>query len=313
MTWFKKVLAYSLTEIVDLRVETLQAALSKKLARPLGGDELRTYGFTTPLPRIDGQQSQIMAHPCGTGILICAESWFRSVPMKAVNAEVDKKVSEIEAEQDRKVKGKERKELKELVITAMIPKLVPDCKHTTALILPEQNIILVETGTPSAAEDLLSTLREVLGSLPIRPLRTMQSPADGMTAWLKTGAAPDGFTLLDSVVLAGEKDGKKASKAKLTDMDLTSEEVQLHLAMGRKASKLALAWENKMSFKLTDKLVVESIKFEDLLQDDAAQAAGSGDVMQHFDASMTIMSKTLGAVVTALTSVFGGEDKPQAA
>lgn len=313
MTFFKKALAYSLTENVDLSVETLQAALSEKLARPLGGDELRTYGFTTPLPRVDGVQSQILAHPCGDGILICTESWFRKPPMKAVNAEVDKKVAEIEAAQDRKVKGKERREIKDLVINAMIPKLVPDCKHTTALILPGQNLILVETGAPSAAEDLLSTIREVLGSLPLRPLRTMQSPADGMTTWLKSGAAPDGFTILDSAVLAGEKDGKKASKARLSDMDLTSEEVQLHLATGRKASKLALAWENKVSFKLTDKLVIEGIKFDDLLQDEAAQAAGSGDVLQHFDASMTIMSKTLGNLATALTSAFGGEDKPQAA
>ena len=141
----------------------------------------------------------------------------------------------------------------------------------------------------------------------------MQSPADGMTAWLKSGAAPDGFTILDSAVLAGEKDGKKASKARLSDMDLTSEEVRIHLATGRKASKLALAWENKVSFKLTDKLVIEGIKFDDLLQDEAAQAAGSGDVLQHFDANMTIMSKTLGNLATALTSAFGGEDKPQAA
>lgn len=310
MTWFKKVLAYSMTADVDLTVDTLQAALSAKLSRPLGADELRTYGFTTPLPRIDGVQSSILAHPCGAGILICAESWFRNVPSKAVRAEVDKKVSEIEAAQDRKVKSKERRELKELVVTAMIPKLVPDCKHTTALILPAQNLILVDTGTPRAAEDLLSTLREVLGTLPIRPLRTIQSPTAAMTSWLKSTAAPESFTILDYVELAGEKDGKKASKVRLSDIDLASEEVQLHLATGRRAFKLALTWENKVTFKLNDKLIVESIKFDDLLQDDATQAAGSGDVLQHFDASMTIMSKTLGNLITALANAFGGEERP---
>ncbi|MNJ46050.1 Recombination-associated protein RdgC [compost metagenome] len=312
MNWFNKVLAYRLTADVDLTVERLQAALSEKLARPLGSEELSTYGFSSPLPRVDGIQSQVLAHPCGGGILICAEKWLRKVPSRAVNDEVDKKAQEIEAKEDRKVYGKERKQLKELIITAMLPRLVPECKHTTALILPEQNLILVDTATPSAAEDLLSTLREVVGSLPIRPLRTKQSPAEGMTAWLKSSEAPDGFQLLDSAVLVGEKDGNKTGKAKLTNMDLASDEVQFHLSNGRKASRLALAWGGKLSFKLTDRLAVEGIKFDDVLQDDVAHTAGDGDALQYFDASMVIMSATFAQFIPALTNAFGGEDVPQA-
>ena len=311
MTWFKKVIAYRLTADVDLNVDKLQAALSEKLAREPGDDELSTYGFSSPLPRVEGVQSKILAHPVGTGILICAEKWLRKFSSKSVNEAVDKQVREIETNQERKVYGKERSQLKELVIAGMLPRLIPECKHTTALIIPELNLILVDSSTPSVAEDLLSTLRQVLGSLPVRPVRTLQSPAEGMTAWLKNGEAPEGFTILDSADLAGVKDGKKVGKVRLTDMDLTSEEVQLHLSTGRRASKLALAWSDKLSFKLTDRLVIEGIKFDDVLHDNAAQAAGDGDVLQYFDASMTIMTHTLGTLTTALTSAFGGEDLPQ--
>lgn len=311
MTWFKKVIAYRLTADVDLNVDKLQAALSEKLAREPGDDELSTYGFSSPLPRVEGVQSKILAHPVGTGILICAEKWLRKFSSKSVNETVDKQVREIETNQERKVYGKERSQLKELVIAGMLPRLIPECKHTTALIIPELNLILVDSSTPSVAEDLLSTLRQVLGSLPVRPMRTLQNPAEGMTAWLKNGEAPEGFTILDSADLAGVKDGKKVGKVRLTDMDLTSEEVQLHLSTGRRASKLALAWSDKLSFKLTDRLVIEGIKFDDVLHDNAAQAAGDGDVLQYFDASMTIMTHTLGTLTTALTSAFGGEDLPQ--
>lgn len=311
MTWFKKVIAYRLTADVDLNTDKLQAALSEKLARAPGDDEISTYGFTSPLPRVDGLQSKILAHPIGGGILICAEKWVRKVSSKSVNEAVDKRVRMIETEQERKVYGKERSQLKDVIIAGMLPRLIPECKHTTALIIPEQNLILVDTGTPSVSEDLLSTLRQVLGSLPVRPVRTLLSPAEGMTEWLKSGVAPEGFTILDSAVLAGVKDGKKVSKVRLTDMDLTSEEVQLHLSTGRKASKLALAWTDKLSFKLTDRLVIEGIKFDDVLHDNAAQAAGDGDVLQYFDASMAIMTNTLGTLTTALTSAFGGEDLPQ--
>lgn len=312
MTWFKKVIAYRITGDIDLSTERLQAALSEKLARAPGDDELSTYGFSSPLPRVEGVQSKILAHPVGTGILICAEKWLRKISSKSVNDAVDKQVREIETNQERKVYGKERSQLKELVIAGMLPRLIPECKYTTALIIPEQNLILVDTSAPNVAEDLLSTLRQVLGSLPVRPMRTLQSPAEGMTAWLKDGEAPEGFTILDSADLAGVKDGKKVGKVRLTDMDLTSEEVQLHLSTGRRASKLALAWNGKLTFKLTDRLIIEGVKFDDLLQENAAQAAGEGDALQYFDASMTIMTDALGKLTTALTGAFGGEDLPQA-
>lgn len=311
MTWFKKFLAYRLTDTIDLSPQTLQSALESKLAREPGSDELSTYGFSTPLPRVDGPLSKVLAHPCGTGILVCTEKWIRRVPGKAVDKELDEQARKIEESQGRKVKGRERSDLKQAIIQSMLPSIVPDCKHTTALILPNEGLILVDTATSAQAEDLLSCMREVLGSLPLRPMRTVRKPADVMTAWLKEGRPAAGLSFLDNAVLVSQVEGQ-TGKARLTKMDLTSEEVQLHISAGRRASHLGLAWEDKVTFRVTDKLAIESIKLSELLSNDVLQANGEGDALQHFDGSMVIMASTLGALVSALAAAFGGEDLPEA-
>lgn len=314
MTWFKKAIGYRITDIPDLSPATLQAAIASKLARQPANDELSTYGFATPLPQVDGVKSNVLAHPCGSGILICAEKWIRKPPAKAVDKELDAQVLKIEQEHGRKVKGNERREMKAAIITAMLPNLLPECRHTTALILPSDGLIIVDTVNPAVAEDLLSTLREVLGSLPVRPLRTTTSPTLAMTTWLKEGQAPEGFTLLDSAVLVGEAENKGTKpKANLSKMDLTSDEVQLHISTGKKAAKLALAWTDKVFLKLTDKITIESIKLTDVMMSDVLQANGEGEALQHFDGSMTIMAGTLRDLFKGVLVALGGEEMPEAA
>ncbi|EOF7895634.1 recombination-associated protein RdgC, partial [Pseudomonas aeruginosa] len=47
--WFKHLLAYSLTQDLQLTAEVLEQALKGKPARPCENQELTTYGFTAPL------------------------------------------------------------------------------------------------------------------------------------------------------------------------------------------------------------------------------------------------------------------------
>lgn len=55
--------------------------------------------------------------------------------------------------------------------------------------------------------------------------------------------------------------------------DLTSEEIQLHLTAGKLVTQLSLAWSDKLSFVLDDKLAVKRLRFEDLLQEQAERTA----------------------------------------
>ncbi|MGO4801169.1 recombination-associated protein RdgC [Pseudomonas sp. W22_MBD1_FP4] len=305
MTWFKKLMIYRITGDADFDVSVLQAAMATKPARKLAEQEMKHFGFATPLPDVDGVESEILAHPVAGAILISAVCNFKQIPGEAINEELKSRIAVIEREQERKVRGKERDQLKDSVIQLLLPRVLPKQKRISALILPAHKLILVNTVKAADAEDLLSTLREVLGTLPVRPLTTDHSPSAVMTGWLKDKAtAPENFYTLGDAVLAGDESGK----VQFSDMDMAGEEVQMHLDAGMKVSNLAMAWGDKFSFRINDKLAIDKIKFEDLIMQNAKENAGE-EASQMFDASVAIMAGTFATFIAEITNAFGGEPK----
>ncbi|CRQ78745.1 Recombination-associated protein RdgC [Pseudomonas aeruginosa] len=92
--------------------------------------------------------------------------------------------------------------------------------------------------------------------------------------------------------------------------DLTSEEIQLHLTAGKLVTQLSLAWSDKLSFVLDDKLAVKRLRFEDLLQEQAEKDGGE-DALGQLDASFTLMMLTFAEFLPALFEALGGEEIPQ--
>ncbi|AVK09428.1 exonuclease, RdgC family protein (plasmid) [Pseudomonas paraeruginosa] len=91
---------------------------------------------------------------------------------------------------------------------------------------------------------------------------------------------------------------------------MTSEEIQLHLSAGKLVTQLALAWSDKLSFILDDKMAIKRLRFEDLLQDQAEQDGGE-DALAQFDASFTLMMLTFAEFLPALFEALGGIEVPQ--
>ncbi|WP_408601886.1 recombination-associated protein RdgC [Pseudomonas sp. PLMAX] len=303
--WFKNLLAYRLTQNLAVNAAELETALSTKRARPCASQELTTYGFVAPFGK--GEDAPL-AHVSGDFILISAQKEERILPGSVVRDAVKEKVDEIEAEEQRKVYKKERDQIKDEIIQAFLPRAFIRKSSTFAAIDLKQGLILVNSASPKRAEDLLSTVREVIGTLPVRPLTVKIAPSASMTEWVTTQKAPDDFFVLDKVTLADtHEDGGKINA---TRQDLSSDEIQAHLAKGMLVTNLAMAWQDKLSFTLDDKMVIKGIKFEDLLQDQAEQDGGE-DALGQLDASFTLMMLTFRDYLPALIEALGGEEMPE--
>ncbi|MFW4439885.1 recombination-associated protein RdgC [Pseudomonas aeruginosa] len=303
--WFKHLLAYSLTQDLQLTAEVLEQALKGKPARPCESQELTTYGFTAPLGK--GPDAPLV-HASQGFFLVAAKKEERILPGSVVNDAVKEKVEEIETAQCRKVYKKERDQLKDEIIQAFLPRAFVRRSTTFAAIAPSLGLILVDTSSAKKAEDLLSTLREVLGSLPVRPVSVKVAPSATLTDWVKTQkAAGDFYVLSDCELRDTNEDG---GSVKCKAQDLTSEEIQLHLSAGKLVTQLALAWSDKLSFILDDKMAIKRLRFEDLLQDQAEQGGGE-DALAQFDASFTLMMLTFAEFLPALFEALGGIEVPQ--
>jgi recombination associated protein RdgC len=303
--WFRNLLVYRLTQDIPFDAEALETALAAKPARSCASQELSTYGFIAPFGK--GADAPLV-HVSGDFLLIAARKEERILPGSVVRDALKDKVDEIEAEQMRKVYKKERDQLKDEIIQTFLPRAFIRKSATFAAIAPKQGLILVDSASAKRAEDLLSTLREAIGSLPVRPLTVKIAPSATLTDWVKTQQAAPDFTVLDECELRDTHEDGGVVRCKR--QDLTSDEIQLHMTAGKQVTQLSLAWQDKLSFMLDEKLVVKRLRFEDLLQDQAEQDGGDDDLGQQ-DASFTLMMLTLVDFLPALFEALGGEEIPQ--
>lgn len=303
--WFKNLLSYRLTQEVPFEAQALEDALASKPARPCASQELTTYGFIAPFGK--GEDAPLV-HVSGEFLLIAARKEERILPSSVVNDAVKEKVEEIETEQMRKVYKKERDQIKDEIIQAFLPRAFIRRSMIFAAIAPRLGMILVNSASAKRAEDLLSTLREVMGSLPVRPATVKIAPTATMTDWVKSQQAAEGFYVLDECELRDTAEDGGIVRCKR--QDLTGEEIQLHLSTGKMVTQLALAWQDKLSFVLDDKMVIKRLKFEELLQEQAEQDGGD-EAAQQFDASFQLMMMTFAEFLPVLFEALGGEEIPQ--
>lgn len=303
--FFKNLLVYRHNGDQALSAEALEEALKQMPARPCGSQQASSYGFVAPLG--EGEDAPLV-HATGSFLMVKTQHEERILPSSVVKDAVKEKVDAIEAEQARKVYKKEKDQIKDEVIQTLMPRAFVKKSHLHAAIDTANGLIYVDTSSPRKAEELLSAMREALGSLPVRPISVKQAPAATFTGWLKTHEASHGLILLDECELRDTAEDGGIIRIKRED--LTSEEVQIHLSTGKIATVLALAWEDKLSFVLDEKLSIKRLRFEELLQTQAEEDGGD-DKASQFDASFVLMMQTFREFMPRLLEALGGEEISQ--
>src|SRR5690606_42097514 len=75
----------------------------------------------------------------------------------------------------------------------------------------------------------------------------------------------------------------------------------------KRVVKLALNWEEKISFVIAEDLTLKRLRFGDVLQEQA-QDSGAEDAAARFDADFAILSMELSRLLPQILEAFGGED-----
>ena len=298
--WFKNLRIYKLTDKFDLSGEALHELLGQRAFRRCGSLETSSLGWVSPL----GRSSQLLTHTTDGRIMVCLRKEEKVLPAAVVREIVDEKVEEIEAEQMRMVRRKERESIRDEVMQDLLPRAFTRSKLSYAYIDPRPGWILSDSSTATGAEELISLLRETLGSLPTRPMEVSQSPAAVMTAWLQEGLVGSSLELGDECELRDL--GEEGGVVRCRRQDLGSDEIQAHLRAGKQAVKLALEWSERLSCVLGDDLSMRRLRFLDLVQEEAADAAGEDDAAR-FDTDFALMGLELARFIPQLLEVFGGE------
>lgn len=296
--WFRNLQLYRLTETFELDAEQLNQALEERSFHPCGGLDTHAQGWTSPL----GKHSPLLAHATQGRLMICLRREDRILPAAVIREALDEKVEQIEAQEGRPVGRKEKTRLKDEIVVDLLPRAFTRSSRLFAYIDPKAGWIVVDSGTAKKAEDLLSLLRETLGSLKLRPLAVNQSPAMVMTRWLED-ASPAEFEVADECELKEPVENGGIVRAR--KQDLASTEVQAHLDAGKQVTKLAVEWSERIRCVLCDDLSIKRLRFTDLVMEEAAEV-NADDAAARFDADFALMSAELQQFIPAVIDAFGG-------
>ena len=294
--WFKNARIYRLTEAWELSPEQLAEKLSGFAFNPCGSLDPMRYGFVGPI-------GDDLVHAANGYIMICAKKQEKILPSGVIKEQLEEKVQAIREAEGRSVSRKERDSMKDEIIFSLLPKAFTKSSLDYAYIAPADGLIVVNATSAKRAEDILSKLREALGSLRCLPIAPKNVPTQVMTQWLRESQAPRQFELGEDCELQATKDGRVVRTKK---MDLTASEVRNHLDSGMHVSKVALCWKESINFVIDDQLGIKRLKFEDIIAEKANDSNPETKAEQ-FDADFTIMTLELQAMFKALLSAFGGE------
>ncbi|MFA5548319.1 MAG: recombination-associated protein RdgC [Porticoccaceae bacterium] len=298
---FKNLLVYRFTQPFTLDPESLHQHLDAKPFRPCGSQELSTLGWVAPV----GDGDAPLVHAANGCLMVCLQRQSRLLPAAVVNDALAERVAEIEAREARRPGKKERTDLKDEITFELLPRAFTRTGRLYAYIDPRAGLLVVNSGAHNRAEDLLSQLRESLGSLPVLPLKTRDPIPTTLTQWLRDGAAPAGFTLGGECELRDSADDSAVIRCK--NQDLGSEEIRNHLDAGMYVSKLALEWCGDIAFLVDDKLAVKRLKFGDLINDKLGEV-NAESAAEQFDVDFTIMTGEFAVFIPALLDALGGEE-----
>jgi recombination associated protein RdgC len=260
------------------------AELEQKLAtRPLAactGLQLQSRGWVAPA------ETAALVYSQEKHLLIALGVEQKLLPGAVVRQAADARAAEYERLKGFKPGRKMMREVREQVTAELLPRAFVRQRRLLAWIDLQTGWIAVDSSSNARAEELIESLRDTLGELPVSLVETEHAPSATLTAWLASGNPPGALALDDAAKIVGSDASKPT--VSYTRHPLEGEEgLKRHIADGKFATELAMTWNERIAFVLTEKLQVRRVKFLAVKEDDD-QVAQNPEEQFDIDFALTV-------------------------
>ena len=297
---FKNLMVYRLMTPWAMSQAKLEEALQSAHFVECGASQEKSVGWVEPRGEAHGACVEVVA---GQWIL----KWMievKSVPGSVVKRKVQEQVARIEEDTGRKPGKKEIRSLSDDVRQSLLPMAFTKQSSVTVWIDLQAQRLVVDAASAAKADEVLTSLIKAVDGLALALVDTQTAPATAMAHWLGTQEAPQGFSVDRECELRAADESKAV--VRYTRHALDTEEVSQHIANGKVPTRLALTWNDRVSFVLTDALQLKKVAFLDVVADESPASAADRD-QDHFDADVAIATGELRRVLPALLEALGGE------
>lgn len=300
---FKNLSVYRLPVDWNPSLEAMEEALGRLKHAPCGDTQEKSVGWSEPRGEEHGA---LVESVVGQRMLkLVVET--KTVPGSLIREKADKAANQIELEQGRKPGKKEMKELREDALLALLPQAFPKKASVWVWVNLADRLLVIDAASQSKVDEAITALVQAFDGLAMSLLQTQVTPQSAMTRWLGSDSgddSPEAFSVLRECELRSSDEEKAA--VKFTRHNLEIEEVRRHIAQGKLPTRLALSWNDRVAFTLTESMLIKGIKFLDCVFEGRGDDADTG-----FDGDVALATGELSQLIPALIAVLGGELVPE--
>jgi len=295
--FFKNLQIYRLPAPWSMTAERLAECLAHQAFSPAASNELLRQGWAAPRGA-----SEPLVHAVNGQFLLKLTAQKKILPAKAVNETAKAMAAALEEQQGFPPGKKAMRELKERAADEMLPRAFSVTNSTWVWIDPKNGWLVVDAASPGRADDVVKLLLKAVDKMPLESLRVQRSPVAVMTGWLEADEAPYGFTIDQDATLRAS--GESRAQVGYKSHTLEPDDVRRHIAAGKQCTRLAMTWNDRISFVLTEQLVIKGVKPLDVIREN--EAASLNDA-ERFDNDFVLMSGELAKLLADLVEALGGE------
>ena len=294
---FKNVIVYRIgTDWANSLVQ-LEANLQTAVFAECGLTQERSVGWTPPRGQVNGP----LVESIGGQWLLKLMLESKVVHGSVITRKVKERCVQIELATGRKPGKKEVKELKDEAKFDLLPMAFAKQSSVLVWLDPAACTLVIDAGSQAKADEVLTCLAKAIDGLAAVLLQTSIAPVTAMAEWLLSQEPPAGFSVDRECELKAGDDSKAAVRYAHHALDI--EEVQQHVKNGKLPTRLAMTWEGRISFMLTESFQIKKISFVEGVFEDGA--GNSKD--DRFDADAAIATGEIRKLIPNLLAALGGE------
>ncbi len=295
---FKNLIVYRIASGWSMDIAQVEEALAKTPFLECGATQAKSSGWVPPR----GEENGALAESVGGQWMLRIMTETKSVPGSVLARRVKEKADRIEKETGRKPGKKESKELKDEAMLDLLPMAFAKQASTWVWVDPRSLTLVLDTSSQGRADEVVSLLVEALQGLSVSLINTQTSPQAAMAHWLKEQEPPVGFTVDRECELKSAGESKAVVKYGRHPLDIA--EVQAHIDAGKLPTRLAMTWDDRVSFMLTEGMQIKKLEFLDVVFDGKADDGG-------FDTDVAIATGELCRLLPDLYAALGDEVVPE--
>lgn len=294
--WFKNLQIYRLPAPWAFTPEQLEEALKPQSFTPASSNELLRQGWDAPRPNGN------LVHVVNKQMLILLGTEKKLLPSSVINQVAKARAAELEEQQGFAPGKKAMKELKERVADELLPRAFSIRSNIWTWIDPVNGWLVIDAASPAKADEVVKLLLKAVDRMPLESLRVQSSPVATMTSWLEADESPYGFTIDQDTELRAT--GESRAAVRYVKHTLEPEEIRRHIAAGKQCTRLAMTWNDRISFVLTESLAIKGVKPLDVIKE-GESATYSDD--ERFDNDIVLMTGELAKLLADVVEALGGE------